>query len=104
MHLHIVKRSQIPLRLCWALTVHKSQGCSLDLAVADLKGCFTAGQAYVALSRARGKAGLQIRNFDRKCIMTDPLVEEFYKVLEDPEGMIEFLETNPTSNTIPIIE
>jgi ATP-dependent DNA helicase PIF1 len=77
-----VKRLQCPLRLAWALTIHKSQGSSLDLVVCDLRGCFTTGQAYVALSRAKTMPGLQIVNFDPSCVKTDPLVEEFYKAMD----------------------
>jgi hypothetical protein len=75
------RREQLPLRLAWALTIHKAQGCTLDWLICDLAGCFTAGQAYVALSRARSMAGLQIRNFSPHHVLTNPLVDVFYQAL-----------------------
>jgi hypothetical protein len=75
------RRLQLPLRLSWALTIHKAQGCTLDWLICDLAGCFTAGQAYVALSRAKSMAGLQIRNFSQLGVFTNPLVHDFYQAL-----------------------
>lgn len=84
-------RRQIPLRLAWALTIHKSQGATLDYVVCDLQGCFTSGQAYVALSRARSMLGLRIKNFNAKLVTADSLVEAFYDAL-DRQDMTTFLE------------
>jgi len=64
--------SQIPLRLAWAITVHKSQGMSLDAAVIDLSNAFEFGQGYVALSRVRTLEGLFLEGFNNRALMLHP--------------------------------
>ncbi len=73
-------RIQVPLKLAWALTIHKSQGQTLDRFVCDLR-CFEAGQAYVALSRARSAGSVRISHLDPSRIWCDPLALEFFNSL-----------------------
>jgi len=68
--------TQVPLRLAWAMTVHKSQGMSLDAAVIDLARAFEYGQGYVALSRLRGLAGLHLLGLNERALRVHPLAVE----------------------------
>lgn len=56
----LLMRTQVPLAPCWAMTIHKAQGMTLDRVVVNLRKCFAHGQAYVALSRARTLRGLKV--------------------------------------------
>jgi ATP-dependent DNA helicase PIF1 len=73
-----VSRTQYPLRLAYALTIHKSQGLSIDYLEVDVRGCFAPGQCYVALSRATSFETLRVRNFEKRCVITSPVVNAFY--------------------------
>ena len=71
--------SQIPLILAWALTIHKAQGATLDIAEIDIgSGIFECGQTYVALSRVRSLEGLYLNSFDPTKIRIHRKVKEFY--------------------------
>ena len=74
----LAKRSQLPLALAWAITVHKSQGLQFKHMVADLANAFEYGQVYVALSRACSLEGLHLLSFNPINIKTDPKVVAFY--------------------------
>lgn len=65
---------QVPLRLAWAITIHKSQGMSLDAAVIDLSNAFEFGQGYVALSRVRSLEGLFLEGFNERALLLHPEV------------------------------
>lgn len=70
--------AQIPLKLAWAITIHKSQGLSFDRAIIDVSEAFAHGQAYVALSRCRSLSGLVLRNpVGLNNIIGDPAVTRY---------------------------
>lgn len=78
----VASRTQLPLMLAWAMSIHKSQGQTLDSVRVDLGKAFEKGQAYVALSRATSLESLQIVNFNPSVVMCHPKVTQFYKLIE----------------------
>lgn len=76
--------AQVPLILAWALTIHKSQGATLDVAEVDAgSGIFECGQTYVALSRVKSLEGLYLASFDAKRVRINKKVQDFYDVVKE---------------------
>ncbi len=73
--------SQVPLILAWAMTIHKSQGLTLDKISCDLSDAFSPGQVYVALSRARCLEGVFIKSINFEKIFADSNAVKFYQSL-----------------------
>ncbi len=80
--------TQYPLRLAWAVTIHKSQGLTFDQAIIDAQAAFAHGQVYVALSRCRTLEGMVLSTpIRRQALMVDPIVQNFDRqARQNPPG------------------
>lgn len=84
---------QIPLRLAWAVTVHKSQGLTLDQAVMDLSNTFVPGQGYVALSRLQSLSGLYLLGISNQALAIHPEIADLDEQLKkQSDFIVEYLE------------
>jgi ATP-dependent DNA helicase PIF1 len=81
----LVTARNFPLRLGYAVTIHKAQGITLDSLRADLSGAWEHGQAYVALSRVKTPDGLSLRSWNRGAVVVDPAVRNFYATQMHPQ-------------------
>ncbi len=96
----LAELTQYPLRLAWAITVHKSQGMSLDSVEVDLSRAFEPGMGYVALSRVRTLAGLKILGINEMALRVNPAVLEYDRHLQELSGKAESVIQNTDAKDI----
>ncbi len=94
---------QVPLRLAWAITIHKSQGMTLDAAEMDLGDAFEPGMGYVALSRVRSLTGLKLMNLNAMALTVHPKILEQDKLLKHSSAdLVTYLKTLPEETVVQL--
>lgn len=105
---YLATRAQVPLALAWALTIHKSQGMTLNYIEVLSRDIFEKGQFYVALSRGTSLAGLTVTGYKREQLPVDSDVVEFYETTEwecfAPEFEPPDKKTEPRKHTQDVVE
>lgn len=81
--IEIMKATNFPVNLAWAVTIHKAQGTTLEKMWVDLRRLWEPGQAYVALSRVKSSSGLFIEGWHQNAIMMDASVKKFYENMRE---------------------
>lgn len=79
----VVSREQYPLRLAYGITIHKSQGMTLDKLIVDCNRIFECGQVYVALSRIKSVEGLYLKSFNPQKVKANEEVLKFYQSIKN---------------------
>jgi ATP-dependent DNA helicase PIF1 len=99
------KVSQLPLRLAWAITIHKSQGMSLDSAEIDLSRAFTPGMGYVALSRVRSFDGVYLRGVNNTALAMHPEIFNFDEVLKQAsQSLAQAIPDDDLEEAVSVVE
>lgn len=97
--------SQIPLRLAWAITIHKSQGLTFEKAIIDTKASFAHGQTYVALSRCRTLEGIVLKSpISATSIISDTRVISFNKNVEENQPNVDTLNESQKNFQLNLIK
>lgn len=95
---------QFPLKLAWAITIHKSQGLTFEKAIIDANAAFAHGQVYVALSRCKSLEGLVLSSpLTAKGIITNPLVDGFSRNIEANQPDTEYLEKSKRNYELDLL-
>ncbi|NMH88364.1 helix-turn-helix domain-containing protein [Flavivirga algicola] len=97
--------TQMPLRLAWSITIHKSQGLTFEKAIIDAQGAFAHGQTYVALSRCKSLEGLVLNSkISSSHIISDSNVLSFNKMTEENQPDQHVLQVSKSEFQLNLIE